>query len=229
MVPLRDANPTHKAPVITVALIAVNLLVWALELGQDAVGTLEPFLMEYALVPARFTADPLGELPTLFTAMFLHGSWGHLLGNMLYLWIFGDNVEDRLGRARFVVFYFVTGLAASLAQVAIEPGGTIPNVGASGAIAGVMGGYLVMFPRARVVALVGYFVTRVPAVLVLVLWFVFQLFGGVGSLGMHTQGGGVAFFAHIGGFVAGLMLVGPFGGRRRRRGSERLGDGLPPP
>lgn len=215
MIPLRDANPTQKLPVLTLTLIGVNVVVWLWELSLEASGGLNEFVMTWAVVPTQLLRMPLAELPTLFTAMFIHGSWGHLLGNMLYLWIFGDNVEEQLGRARFFLFYLLTGLAATLTQVAIAPASALPNVGASGAIAGIMGGYLLMFPRARVVTLIGYFIARVPAVIVLIFWFAIQLFGGFGSLGGMQSDGGVAFFAHIGGFVAGFVLVRLFAGRRR--------------
>lgn len=224
MIPLRDANPTQKLPVLTLTLIGVNVVVWLWELSLEASGGLNEFVMTWAVVPAQLLRAPLSELPTLFTAMFLHGSWGHLLGNMLYLWIFGDNVEEQLGRVRFLLFYFLTGLAATLTQVLIAPASALPNVGASGAIAGIMGGYLVMFPAARIVTLIGYFVTRVPAVIVLIFWFAIQLFGGFGSLGGMQPDGGVAFFAHIGGFVAGFILVRLFSVRRR---SDIAGDSYP--
>lgn len=228
MIPLRDANPTRTIPIVTILLVAVNVVVWLIQLTFQARGELEAFVYSFAMIPAVFSRNPLGESWTLLTSMFMHGSWGHLLGNLLYLWIFGDNVEDQLGRGRFLIYYLATGIVASLAQLAINPASPIPNVGASGAIAGVMGGYLVMFPRARVVALVGYFVTRVPAVLVLVLWFVYQLFAGFGSLGMEMNQGGIAFFAHIGGFVAGILLVLPFRRRRRTGAVDRDDRRLPP-
>ena len=225
MIPLRDTNPTQKLPVLTLTLIVVNGVVWLWELSLDASGALNEFVMAWAVVPAQLLRHPLSELPTLFTAMFLHGSWGHLLGNMLYLWIFGDNVEERLGWARFILFYLLTGLAATLTQVAIDPTSTLPNVGASGAIAGIMGGYLLLYPKARIVTLVGYFIARVPAVIVLIFWFAIQLFGGFGSLGGMSSDGGVAFFAHIGGFVTGFILIRLFAAPRR---PEYTGDRLPP-
>ncbi|MCA9940519.1 MAG: rhomboid family intramembrane serine protease [Anaerolineales bacterium] len=222
MIPLRDANPTRQVPVVTLTLIVINVAVWLWELTMQVQGQLNAFVMTWAVVPAQLLQNPLAELPTLLTAMFLHGSWGHLLGNMLYLWIFGDNIEDQLGRSRFLLFYFLTGLAATMTQTLIDPNSTLPNVGASGAIAGIMGGYLLLFPSARILTLVGYFFVRVPAVLVLIFWFGIQLFGGFGSLNGWQQDGGVAFFAHIGGFVAGIILIRLFIPRRGRTDYDQL-------
>ena len=206
MFPLKDDIPSRSFPVVTVGLIAVNVLVFLYELSLGE--QLGPVLETWALVPAVWLSNPARALPIL-ASMFLHGGWMHLLGNMLYLWIFGDNVEDRLGRARFLAFYLLCGLAAALLQVAISPGSTVPMIGASGAIAGVLGGYLLLYPRARVLVLVPIFVfirlIYLPAPLVLGVWFVLQLFSGAASLG--ASGGGVAYWAHVGGFVAGLVLV----------------------
>ena len=219
MIPLRDANPTRRTPVVTLVLIVACFVAWAWELGLSASSdaTLNAFILEWGVVP-----DDLGdswgrgevfgqEVLTLFSSQFLHGGWLHLLGNMLYLWIFGNNVEDRLGRLRFVLFYLGGGVAAGLAQVAIDPGSEIPLVGASGAIAATLGAYLVLFPRARITTLVflGFFyqLINVPAIIVLGFWFVLQLLDGLASLGTTSTGGGVAFFAHIGGFVAGALLA----------------------
>jgi membrane associated rhomboid family serine protease len=209
MIPLHDSNPTRTTPLLTIGLIIVNVLAWLLELSQEGQGQLNEFVVQWAIVPAELLSQPLQELPTVFTSMFLHGSWGHLIGNMLYLWVFGDNIEDRMGRVRYLLFYLVSGIVAAGLQIAFDPDSRVPLVGASGAIAGVMGGYLLLYPRARIMTLVGYFRTNVPAVLVLGFWIVFQFFGGVGSLS-GTEQGGVAFFAHIGGFVAGMLLVKPF-------------------
>lgn len=211
MIPLRDANPTQSTPILTYGFVAINVLVFLWELMLNAQGSLEQFFMTWGIVPAELLADPAAEWPTLFTSMFIHGGWAHVLGNMLYLWVFGDNLEDRLGKVRFVLFYFISGLIASGTQIAINPQSTVPNIGASGAIAGVLGGYLLLFPRARITALVFRFITQVPALIVLGFWFVYQFFFGIASLSeMNTQVGGVAFFAHIGGFVAGLVLIYPF-------------------
>lgn len=218
MIPIRDLNPTHRLPVATLVIIIANVAVFLLELGVEAQGQLAAFFEQWAVVPAQLISRPATEALTPFTAMFLHGGWSHLLGNMLYLWIFGDNLEDQLGTLRFVVFYFICGLAATAAQIMIDPTSPIPMLGASGAIAGVLGGYLVLFPKVRVVTLIPiviYFrLAQIPAYLVLGFWFVLQLFNGAASLAaVQMQTGGVAFFAHIGGFVAGFLLVRLF--RRR--------------
>jgi rhomboid family protein len=234
VIPLRDANPTRRRPIVTYAIIVLCCLAFGLELWiQASAGerALDRFFLTYGLVPGDATGDAgtgvdgLGRtLPALFTHLFLHGGWLHLGGNMLYLWIFGNNIEDRFGRLRFLGFYLIGGLIAAFSQVWIDPGSTIPLIGASGAIAAVLGAYLVLFPRARVLSLVflGFFyqLLHVPAVIVLGLWFVLQLLSGVGSLGASADGG-VAFFAHIGGFVAGLVvgvLVRAGGGRGGRAG-----------
>ena len=243
MIPLRDANPTHRRPVVTYAIIAVCCVAFGLELwiqARDGERGLERFFLTYGLVPGDLTGnagtgvDGLGRaLVALFAHLFLHGGWLHLGGNMLYLWIFGNNIEDRFGRLRFLAFYIVGGLIAALSQVWIAPGSTTPLIGASGAIAAVLGAYLVLYPGARVLSLVFlvffYQLLNVPAVIVLGLWFVLQLLSGVGSLGASADGG-VAFFAHIGGFVAGLvsgLLVRSVGGRGGRAGqpSGRVGVG----
>jgi membrane associated rhomboid family serine protease len=213
MLPLRDTNPTQRTPVVTITLIVVNILIyiyeWSLS-GREA--QMLAFFDQWAIIPGQLTTNFVPEAITLLSAMFLHGSWLHLGGNMLYLWIFGDNIEDRMGKVRYIIFYLLGGLAASAAQILIDPDSPVPNVGASGAIAGVLGGYLILYPRARILTLVFRFMTQVPAYIVLGFWFVLQLFQGVGSLGVMTdaQQGGVAFFAHIGGFVAGMILVKPF-------------------
>jgi membrane associated rhomboid family serine protease len=158
-------------------------------------------------VPIRFTADPVSDLATLFTSMFMHAGLLHLGGNMLYLWIFGNNVEDRFGHISFIFFYLLSGLAATFTQLAFSLGSDVPNLGASGAIAGVLGAYLLMFPRRRVTVLLGRFVTQMPAVMVLGFWFVLQFFSGVGSIAESSEVGGIAYMAHIGGFVAGFVLA----------------------
>ena len=227
MIPLRDLNPSRTAPVVTVALIVANALafLWELSLGPQ----LEPFVMQAAFVPARFVGQGLGiaglvpGIESAVLSMFLHGGWAHVLGNMWFLWIFGDNVEDRLGHLRYVVFYFASGLAATAAHALASPGSAVPAIGASGAISGVLGAYLFLYPRARVVTLLflGIFiqVIQVPALVYLPLWFLMQLFSGLASLGVSSsaQQGGVAFFAHIGGFVAGPLLLLLLGGGRRPR------------
>jgi membrane associated rhomboid family serine protease len=213
VIPIRDTIPSRNAPIVTLGLIAVNILVF---LHEVALGPyLERFVYAYGLVPARLVywpGNPLDVerfLPVL-TSMFWHGGWMHLFGNMLYLWIFGDNVEDKLGHARFLLFYLLSGIAAALTQVALSPDSTLPTVGASGAIAGVLGAYLVSFPRGRVLTLVPIFflpwLVEIPAVAFLALWFVGQLLSAFVSLGAPATGG-VAWWAHVGGFVAGMVLV----------------------
>jgi membrane associated rhomboid family serine protease len=214
MIPLKDVNPTRIRPYITWILIALNVLVFLFELMTDAAGELETLIYNAGVVPYLITSRPFSvSTLSIFTSMFLHGGWTHLLGNMLYLWIFGDNIEDRLGHLRFIVFYFLGGIAAAVSQILIAPDSTIPMVGASGAIAAVLGAYLVEYPRARVRSLVtlGYYIriAQVPAVIVLGMWFVLQFFNGFLSLSA-TATGGVAYFAHIGGFVAGLLFIKPF-------------------
>jgi membrane associated rhomboid family serine protease len=223
MFPLRDENKPHAAPVITRMLIVLNAAAFVYQLMIGA--GLGPFVYEWGMVPARITLavrygeeSLVGPGLTLLTSMFLHGGWLHLIGNMWYLWIFGDNVEDRLGRGRFLLFYLASGVVAALLHYALNPNSGAPTVGASGAIAGVLGGYLVAFPRARVVTLVPLFpffqVMALPAVLVLGLWFVMQFFSGFLSLGFG--GGGVAWWAHIGGFAFGLIGMKLLGGERRQ-------------
>jgi membrane associated rhomboid family serine protease len=152
-------------------------------------------------------ADPAGDLVTIFTSMFMHAGWVHIGGNMLYLWIFGDNVEDRFGHLRYLAFYLVCGIAATFAQLAFSVGSDIPNLGASGAIAGVLGAYVLLFPHRRITVILGYGITEMPALFVIGFWFVLQLFSGIGTLGATADTGGVAFMAHIGGFVAGFVLA----------------------
>lgn len=233
MLPLADHNPTRSRPVVTWLLIAANLIAFLYE--KAAIATLgERFVFDWGFVPARFLASPIEELPTLLTSMFLHGGLMHLLGNLWFLYIFGDNVEEALGKARYVAFYLVSGVVAAFAQLAIDPASVIPMVGASGAIAGVLGGYALRYPRAPVTVLTPFFfAVELPAWLVIGLWFVVQVVSGVGSLA--GDGGGVAFFAHIGGLLAGLAmmaLVGRPPPRPRRpvyvlRGD--LDDWRPPP
>jgi len=211
MFPLGDDNSTRRTtPFVTYALIVINVLVF---LQQTQAG--EAFIQQWAFTPARFGADPSGSLVTIFTAMFMHGSWMHLGGNMLYLWIFGDNVEDRFGHLKYLLFYLLAGIAATFAQYFINPASNIPNLGASGAIAGVLGAYLLMFPHGRVNVLMRGGVVAVPAILVLGLWFGLQLFSSVGSLATAggEEQGGVAFMAHVGGFVAGFLMAFLFRGK----------------
>ena len=226
MLPLSDHNPRRTTPYINYLLIAANVLIffWELSLAQN----LEPALRVVAFVPSRFWASPhVGvNFARILVSMFLHGGWLHLGGNMLYLWIFGDNIEDRLGHFRYALFYLLCGILATLAHALANPMSRMPSIGASGAIAGVLGAYLVLFPRARVTTLIPIFVfitvREIPALFVLGFWFVLQFFSGVASVGIPEaqDTGGVAYFAHIGGFVAGMILVVLMGGFRRATYSQ---------
>jgi membrane associated rhomboid family serine protease len=204
MFPIGDDDSNRRTvPWVTYALIALNVIFFFLEMSGG-----DPFIMRWAFVPRRFLANPVADFPTIFTSMFMHAGWLHLGGNMLYLWIFGDNVEDRFGHALYTIFYFLCGLAATFAQMAFSMNSNIPNLGASGAIAGVLGAYLLLFPRQRVNVLMGRGVIPMSALVVIGLWIVLQLFSGFGavtSAGADT--GGVAYMAHIGGFAAGLVLA----------------------
>jgi len=209
MIPISDQLPTRIKPVVNYLLIGLNILVfifmWLAGPRQDAL------VYQFALIPANFVANiNIANITDIFTSMFMHGGVAHLVGNMLYLWIFGDNVEDRFGHIGYLVFYLFGGVAASLTHVITNPNSQIPTVGASGAIAAVLGAYLVMYPRSRVATFIplGFFLrlTMVPASIVLGLWFVMQLFSGFVSLG-GPDVGGVAFWAHIGGFVAGAIVA----------------------
>jgi membrane associated rhomboid family serine protease len=233
VIPLRDANPTRRTPLVTLGLLIACCVVFGWELGLLASGgvdALDVFVTTWGVVPADLVmAWTLGEgllqeAATLVTSQFLHAGWLHLLGNMLYLWIFGNNIEDRFGRLAFLGFYLAGGIAAGLTQVAIDPTSDIPMVGASGAIAATLGAYLVLYPRARITSLVflGFFyqLIDVPAVIVLAFWIVLQLIDGLASLGVSEIAGGVAFFAHIGGFAFGVVValaVRAWSGRGGRR------------
>ena len=215
MIPLRDVIPSRTTPYITIGVIVLNCLAFLFEVSLSQ-RMLQPFMMMYGVVPAMFS------WPTVLTSMFLHGGWLHIAGNMLYLWIFGDNVEDRLGHGRFLAFYLLCGTIAALAQVFTSPGSTVPTIGASGAIAGVMGAYFVLFPRSRVLTLIPLFVfweiIEIPAIFFLGIWFLMQLFSGVGSLAVTTgNAGGIAFWAHVAGFAAGFVGVFIFRPRQRPR------------
>jgi len=218
MLPIGDDNSARRiTPVITYVLIALNALVFFLELNYG-----DPFIERWAFIPAQFLADPIGELPTLFTSMFMHAGWVHLFGNMLYLWIFGDNVEDRLGHAIFTIFYILSGLGATFAQLAVSAGSSVPNLGASGAIAGILGAYILMFPRGRVRVLMGRAIIPMPALVVIGFWIILQIFSGIDTLAASSQtGGGVAYMAHIGGFFTGFILAWLLGGGRRALPSSR--------
>ena len=202
MFPIGDDDSARRTvPVVTYALIVLNVLFFFVEMSGG-----EAFIERWAFVPRRFLANPAGDFPTLFTSMFMHAGWLHLGGNMLYLWIFGDNVEDRFGHVKFIIFYVLCGLAATFAQLMFSVGSNVPNLGASGAIAGVLGAYILLFPRGQVRVLQGSQVIPVPALIVIGLWIVLQFFSGIGSIASAGQGG-VAYMAHIGGFVAGFVLT----------------------
>lgn len=258
MFPLSDDNPTRRPPLATIAIILLNALTWVFIQGLGAPGPLAESLCLYGLIPgdllgtvAPGTRQPLsdtlvcvldgsGSGTSIITSMFMHGGWFHIIGNMWFLWVFGDNVEDVMGPVRFVLFYLLCGLGAAGAQVLTDMDSTLPMVGASGAIGGVMGAYALLFPKARVNTLIflGFYITTisVPAIFMLGYWFLLQILGGLPALG--SSEGGVAFWAHVGGFVTGLVLIGAFArsdylaayqtflnrGRRRRRSEEKDDD-----
>ena len=204
MFPIGDDNSARRGtPVVTFALIAINVAVFLIELQRG-----DAFVTKWAFIPARFSNDPGADVSTLITAMFMHGGWMHLGGNMLYLWIFGNNIEDYLGKVKFVIFYVISGLAAVVTYTIFDPHSEIPLIGASGAIAGVMGAYMVLYPNARVQTLIflGFFIqsVRVPAKILLVFWFILQIISGLPGLVGPSQGG-VAWFAHVGGFAFGWL------------------------
>jgi len=225
VIPIRDSVKSRSYPLVNVLLIAANLAMFVREITLSNADVLHDFISAWAVVPGRLVAFPWTDWPTIFSAMFLHGGWSHVLGNMMYLWIFGDNVEDRLGHFRYLVFYLCAGTAATLAQVFLHPLSRVPMIGASGAIAGVLGAYFVLYPGAKVLTLIplGFFVrlVEIPAFFFLGFWFVLQAFQGWGSLlqsAAHGETGGVAWWAHAGGFFAGFVLVWFFkrSGRRKR-------------
>jgi membrane associated rhomboid family serine protease len=215
MIPLRDTQPSYSPPIVTVILIVLNILVFLFQISLDPYER-NYFIALYGIVPDRL------NYTSLLTSMFLHGGWLHLIGNMWFLWIYGDNVEDVLGHGKYALFYILCGLAAAITHVLLNYDSRIPTVGASGAIAGVMGAYLVKFPHSRIITLVPIFIffttVEVPAIFMLLYWFAIQIFSGVGSIGYSNVGkGGVAWFAHIGGFLAGMALVYLLGAQQRFR------------
>ena len=217
MIPLRDVIPSRTTPYLTVTIIALNVVAWGYELTMPR-DDLTTWLQHYGVVPASF------RTPTLVSSMFLHGSWMHVIGNMWYLWIFGDNVEDRMGHGRFLIFYLLCGFVAAFGQIAIDPQSMLPTIGASGAIAGVMGAYFVLYPHSRVLTLIPFIIyfdiVELPAIFLLGFWFLMQLFSaGAIAVTSSTQGGGVAFMAHVAGFIAGL--IGVFVFRKRERPDAR--------
>jgi rhomboid family protein len=232
VIPIRDSNPTERFPLVTVLLIVINAAVflYELSLGQRDV---QAVVGAYALVPARLLSGGLsasGAAPvgvTVITSMFLHGGFLHVIGNMLYLWIFGNNVEDAMGRVRFIIFYLLCGTAAALGHALLNPRSTVPMIGASGAVSGVLGAYLLLYPHARVLTLfiLGFFVRmiEVPALIVLGFWFVLQF---LSALAASPQGGGIAWYAHLGGFAAGMALIGLFKRRSVPFWGRRIASGL---
>jgi membrane associated rhomboid family serine protease len=230
MFPIRDHNPSGRTPYVTWALIGINIAVFLAYYPALSVSdyNLAAFWSNWAMIPNRVTGG--GDLHTLLTSMFLHGGWMHLAGNMLFLWIFGDNMEDAFGHVLFLAFYIACGLAAALLQIAMDPSSQVPMVGASGAIAGTLGGYLLLYPRARVdiiIIFIVFFKTfTLPAWVVLGVWFAMQFFGGLSTIG--SQDGGVAYWAHVGGFFAGLTLALPLWLRQGGRRYWVQTDGHPP-
>ncbi|SFT62609.1 rhomboid family intramembrane serine protease [Sedimentitalea nanhaiensis] len=228
MFPIRDHNPSGRTPYVVYALVAANVMIFLSQLGtmQDNYA-LSRLYFDYAIIPARISN---GEgFMTLVSSMFLHGGWMHLAGNMLFLWIFGDNLEDEMGHLPFLAFYFACGLGAGLVHVLAAPGSMIPTVGASGAIAGVMGGYLLLYPQARVdvilILIVFFRIFPIPAWIVLAVWFAMQFIGGLGA---NPDTGGVAYWAHAGGFLVGLALTLPLWLRLGAQGFWRQTHGHPP-
>ncbi|MGE3513429.1 MAG: rhomboid family intramembrane serine protease [Vicinamibacterales bacterium] len=205
MIPLRDIIPSRTTPYVTVTVIVMNAVAWLYEVTLPE-QTLHTFLLTYGVVPGALEAS------TLVSSMFLHGSWAHVIGNMWYLWIFGDNVEDRMGHGRFIAFYLLCGIGAAIGHVMAEPGSMIPTVGASGAIAGVMGAYFVLYPHSKVLTLIPLIivwdVVELPAILLLGFWFLLQLLSaGASTLASDAGGGGIAFVAHVAGFALGAIGV----------------------
>src|SRR5450631_16639 len=225
MIPLRDDQPRFSTPYLTYFLIGLNLLIYLFESTLDA-RSQQILLVQLGVVPAHITSlltgarhlNPIAVLLTIFTSMFLHGSWLHVIGNMWFLWIFGDNVEDYLGHFTYLLFYLLSGVAAALAQVVLTPSSIVPTIGASGAIAGVLGAYFILYPRARVLTWFFVFFVHIPAWVVLGYWFVLQFLSGAATSLAYAGNstGGIAFWAHVGGFIAGVVMVKLFPERPRR-------------
>ena len=228
MFPIGDENDQSGVAFVTISLIALNVLAFLLEISQPSPAALQSFIEAWGVVPREYAAgrDLPPQIPypywsTLLTSMFLHGGWGHLGGNMLFLWIFGDNIEHRVGHVRFIGFYLLCGIAAGLAHILFNSGSPIPTVGASGAISGVLGGYLILFPRNRVYVMTWGGVATVPAILMLGLWILMQFINQFGSVADTPETGGVAYLAHIGGFAAGMILAPLFSPRQRASMARR--------
>jgi len=234
MIPLKDTIPSKTYPFVNFLLIGANFSFFFIELMQGP--SLNNFIQQYGIIPShlKLSYNPdMGFVDFVYfkyfpfvSSLFLHGGWFHLLGNMLFLWIFGDNVEDRLGHFRYLVFYLLSGIAASIGHILVNPDSTIPTIGASGAIAGVLGAYVLLYPLARVKTLIFIFIIidiiELPAVIFIFLWFGMQLFNGLGSIMASQDDGGVAWFAHIGGFVAGIVLVNIFKKRKKEKRPPRF-------
>jgi membrane associated rhomboid family serine protease len=220
MIPLRDTQPSYSQPLVTIGIIVANALMFLYQISLPDY-ELNNFIAQYGIVPDRF------HYSALLTSMFLHGGWLHIIGNMWFLWIFGDNVEDILGHGKYLVFYLLCGIAAALTHVVLNADSRVPTIGASGAIAGVMGAYMVKFPHARVLTLIPIFIffttIEIPAVLMLAYWFLLQVFSGFGSVGYsNVSRGGVAWFAHVGGFLTGILLVNLMAPRERYQNRRDL-------
>lgn len=223
MIPLRDNIPSSRRPYVTYVILGLNIAVFAFELSLG--NRLQAFINDFGVVPAAYSGGEGGwpeRVFPLFTSMFMHGGWAHIFFNMLYLWIFADNVEDRLGHFRFAVFYILSGLGAILAHILLNPSSSAPCVGASGAIGGVLGAYMITYPRARVLVLIFLFyfihIVELPALALIFIWFLTQVFSGLGTLGANFASG-VAYWAHIGGFIVGLSLMLVLAPRRKRKGT----------
>ena len=228
MLPIRDDQPRFSTPYVTYFLIAINLILYFFQSTLDP-DNFRVLIYQFGMIPSHVTAvvtgageiSPVSAFIPLLTSMFLHGSWGHVVGNMWFLWIFGDNIEDHLGHFKYLTFYVISGLIASLAQIILNPFSGVPNVGASGAIAGVLGAYFVLYPRARLLTWFGLGFFYLPAWVMLGFWFVYQFLSGAASAVAYSgQTGGVAFWAHVGGFVAGIVLIKIF---PERAGRDRYG------
>lgn len=213
MIPLRALLLRNSTPVMTLAIIAVNVFCFLFEISLPEY-TRDRFIAHYALIPDQL------HLTSFVTSMFLHGGWLHLIGNMWFLWIFGSHIEDAMGSAKFLIFYLISGIASAVVQAVVQHGSPVPTIGASGAIAGVMGAFLILYPRVRIVTLVFIivFITTIelPAAIMLIYWFALQVLSGLGSLASISQAQGIAWFAHVGGFLAGILLIRAFAGDRDR-------------
>jgi membrane associated rhomboid family serine protease len=224
MIPIGDENaPRTRTPFITYTLIALNVLVFLLELGQGSQAQLQNFFEKWSVIPHEYATQtdmppgiPFPFWFTLFSSMFMHGGWMHLIGNMLYLWVFGDNIEDRWGHMKFLVIYLICGIIASAAHIFFNLESMIPSLGASGAISGVLGAYIVMFPKNRIRVLIWHGIVHLPAMVVLGFWIFLQFINQLGQMGQTTETAGVAYWAHIGGFIAGVLFAFVLGGRERR-------------